>query len=874
MMKSVVLVTGLLLLNWAAGAQPGPAVISTPPNLPAGFAGASYSETLIGEPTSPTWSLIAGALPAGLSLAPSGAISGVPTTAGTSMFAVSFVGSMLPSSQTFTLTILAGAPRLAITPATLPSGSPSAYYKQNLAVCGGVPPYTWSLTSGALPGGMSLLTPTLTGAIPTATIWIEGFPTAAAVTSTFTVKVTDSTSATASQTFTLAVTPLTVTTSSTLPPGAVGAPYSQTLAATGGAPPYSWSLTLGALPPGFALSPAGMISGLPTTAGGAAFMATVTDANLATASQTFTLSIAPFTITTSYFLPAGVVGVPYSQTLSVNGGSPPYAWSVSSGSLPAGLTLSNGGLLSGVPSTSGTSTFSVVVTDARAFTASQSFSLIINLAPLAITTVRSLPSGLAGNAYSQTLAATGGVPPYQWQIGSGALPPLLSLSSAGVIAGVPTTPGVWTFSIGVTDAALHTASQAFSLTITLGPLAIGTPATLPAGVVGASYSQTLAATGGLPPYTWQVQSGVWPPGLIFSSGGALSGTPSQAGSFSFTVQVTDANASSASRLLSLLVSAPGCASSLNYSGQTFSAAGGSGTVTVTAPSGCQWTASSQLSWIAITAGASGTGNGAVAFQVAANSGAARSGVISLAGIPFTVEESAASLAGLSTIGSIAQVASGGGWKSTITLINTGNATEDAVVSFFDDNGNPLALPVNYPQAPLAAPALASVIDRTVDPGAELLIETAGPLDQPTQAGWALVQANGSLTGYSLFRWGTAPHQQEAVAALESRTPGSFLLSFDQTGGYVLGIAVANAFSPAANVTATLYDDAGVPIGGTTLPLPAMGHTAFMLTDKFPAADGKRGTLLLTPPAGSQMISTIAFRANNEGSLATVLPLTK
>ena len=136
-----------------------------------------------------------------------------------------------------------------------------------------------------------------------------------------------------------------------------------------------------------------------------------------------------------------------------------------------------------------------------------------------------------------------------------------------------------------------------------------------------------------------------------------------------------------------------------------------------------------------------------------------------------------------------------------------------------------------------------------------------------------MQASGSLTGYSLFRWGTAPHQQEAVAALENRTPGAFLLSFDQTGGYVLGIAVANTSSSAANVTATLYDDTGATIGGTTLPLPAMGHTAFMLTVKFAAATDKRGTLILTPPAGVQ-ISTIAFRANLQGSLATVLPLTK
>ncbi|MGD0497335.1 MAG: putative Ig domain-containing protein, partial [Bryobacteraceae bacterium] len=431
-------------------------------------------------------------------------------------------------------------------------------------------------------------------------------------------------------------------------------------------------------------------------------------------------------ISTASQMAQSTVGVAYSQTLTANGGTPPYAWSVTSGTLPAGLTLSTGGVISGTPTTYGTSTFGISVTDAGGFTASQSFSLTVNPAPLVISTAAPLPSGVAGTAYSQALAAAGGVPPYRWLVSSGTLPPLLTLSADGVITGVPATPGVSVFTISVTDAASHTASQAFALTITLGPLAITTAATLPAGVVGASYSQTLAATGGIPPYAWQVKSGAWPPGLIFSSGGALTGAPSQVGSFGFTVQVTDSSAASASRVFSLLVSAPGCASSLNYSGQAFSAAGGSGTVTVAAPAGCQWTASSQLSWVAITAGASGTGNGAVAFQVAANSGAARSGAIAIAGFPFTVEQSAASLAGLSTIGSIAQATSGGGWKSTLTLINTGSTTEDALVSFFDDYGNPLALPVNYPQAPLAAPALASVIDRTVDPGAELLIETAGP----------------------------------------------------------------------------------------------------------------------------------------------------
>ncbi len=158
-------------------------------------------------------------------------------------------------------------------------------------------------------------------------------------------------------------------------------------------------------------------------------------------------------------------------------------------------------------------------------------------------------------------------------------------------------------------------------------------------------------------------------------------------------------------------------------------------------------------------------------------------------------------------------------------------------------------------------------------GAELLIETVGPDDQPALGGWALVQASGSLTGYSLFRWGAPPKQQEATAQLETRSPSAFLLSFDQTGGYVLGVAVANASSTAANILAELVDDSGGLLAATTIPLPAMGHTAFMLSDKFPAAAGERGTLVLAVPTGGQL-STLAFRANSLGSLASVLPLTK
>src|ERR1035438_4312670 len=134
MMKSVLLAAGLAILTWAGYAQQT-FPIGDPPILPAGFVGASYSqETAISGGTPPySWSVYAGALPDGLALSSAGVISGVPTAAGTSMFSIgaSEMSGVDHFFETFTLTIMAGPPRLVVTPATLPSGSAGGSYQQN-----------------------------------------------------------------------------------------------------------------------------------------------------------------------------------------------------------------------------------------------------------------------------------------------------------------------------------------------------------------------------------------------------------------------------------------------------------------------------------------------------------------------------------------------------------------------------------------------------------------------------------------------------------------------------------------------------------------------------------------------------------------------
>ena len=187
------------------------------------------------------------------------------------------------------------------------------------------------------------------------------------------------------------------------------------------------------------------------------------------ASEILTLANDPPPSITTTSLPSGTQSTAYSATLTATSGTTPYTWSLASGTLPSGLTLASAtGVISGTPTATGTSNFTVTVTDATSLTASQALSISVN-APassnLSITTT-SLPSGTRNKAYSATLAATGGTTPYIWSIASGALPSGLTLSSAtGVISGTPTASGTSNFTVTVTDATSVTASQALSITV-------------------------------------------------------------------------------------------------------------------------------------------------------------------------------------------------------------------------------------------------------------------------------------------------------------------------------------------------------------------------------------------------------------------------
>ncbi len=446
--------------KFTVAVDPALAITSSSP-LPTGTVNVSYSQTLTatGGSGQYTWSVSAGALPAGLTLnAGTGAITGQPTTAGAPSFTILVTDTnQATATKPFSMTVNLA---LVITTASpLPTGTIGVAYAKTLAATGGSGQYTWSVSAGALPAGLTLNA--ATGAI-------SGQPTTAGSPS-FTIEVTDSNQAATTKPFTVTVNPaLAITTSSPLPTGTVGVNYSQTLAATGGSGQYTWSVSAGSLPAGLTLNAAtGAITGQPTAAGAPGFTIQVTDSNQVTATKPFSLTINPaLAITTSSPLPAGTIGVNYSQTLMATGGSGQYTWSVTVGALPGGLTLnSSSGLISGQPNAAGAPSFTIQVNDTNQVITTKVFSVTIDPA-IVITTASPLPPGEVGVNYTETLGATGGSGQYTWSVSSGALPAGLTLTAAtGIISGTPTTAATSNFTILATDTNQATASQSFGLTV-------------------------------------------------------------------------------------------------------------------------------------------------------------------------------------------------------------------------------------------------------------------------------------------------------------------------------------------------------------------------------------------------------------------------
>ena len=356
--------------------------------------------------------------------------------------------SVSDTTKTATLSITV-TPSPSVTTTSLANGTVGTAYSVTLQEGGGVAPFTWSITGGTLPAGLSLNAST--GAI-------TGNPTTAG-TFNITVKVADSGSPQLSSTKQLSIiiaAPVLTVTTASLPAGDVSLAYSSTLTFSGGISPVTWSVTVGALPGGLTLNAStGQFSGTPTAAGAFNFTVQASDSTNPVQQATKALSItinAQLAVSTSS-LPNGTQGAAYNATLQSTGGTAPVNWSLFSGTLPPGLSLNaSTGIISGTPSGSaGTSNFTVQTTDSLNQTATKALSILINPAPLAIQT-SSLANGTVAAAYSASVVATGGTAPYTFSITVGALPAGLSINSnTGAITGTPSATGTSNFTVHVVD---------------------------------------------------------------------------------------------------------------------------------------------------------------------------------------------------------------------------------------------------------------------------------------------------------------------------------------------------------------------------------------------------------------------------------------
>ena len=531
--------------------SPGPFVMTTT-SLPGGKVGAPYDGTIDVSGGVPPYSFsipIAEQVAAGIYLeVSSGALYGTPTTAGTYPLDVTVADhSNTPQivQRQFNVTVIPG---LSLpTNYVLATGTPGQAYSAQVTVLTGTPPFSFALVSGALPPGLQLNSST--GAIAGTPTHVGSY--------NFQIKVTDANALTGTANLTIPINGVTLSLAPTSVPAApVGVAYTPvTFTASGGIAPYAWSLVSGqgTPPPGMTFS-SGVLSGTPTTGGAFSFQIVATDQ----VGSTGYLSISMIAVDIQPpTLPAGTVGMPYQQYFSPVGypGALPVA--LASGTLPPGLSIVSNGFsaLQGTPSTAGTFSFTVVMTNPGQFTVSRAYTVTIAPStglPLSITPL-TLPSGMVGQPYSQSLGALNGTPPLTFTKTSGSLPPGLTLNASGLVSGTPTGGGSYGFDVSVVDSQGKTGTANISILINT-PAPTVQPTTIPNGAVGQDYSVTFSASGGTPPYRYNL-SLAFISGLVLDSNtGVFSGKPSVSGTFTIRIDVQDNAGAVGSRTYTFTVS--------------------------------------------------------------------------------------------------------------------------------------------------------------------------------------------------------------------------------------------------------------------------------------------------------------------------------
>jgi hypothetical protein len=204
-------------------------------------------------------------------------------------------------------------------------------------------------------------------------------------------------------------------------------------------------------------------------------------------------------------------------------------------------------------------------------------------------------------------------------------------------------------------------------------------------------------------------------------------------------------------------------------------------------------------------------------------------------------------------GYVSQIASGGGWKTTLTLFNPSSGQGQVSVLFCADDGSPLSLPLVVTQGGARQAGTSSEVGRTIQLLAVLVIESEAPAGSSVLTGWAEVISPTRVTGSAIFsQQGQDGRSVEAIVPLDYSALPSVVVAFDNRAGAATGVALVNPTDSQVNLIVRSRNENGIELDQSRLMLPPRGHTAFVIGERVPSIAGQQGTIEFLSPIAAQL----------------------
>jgi|GEM_PF-2178588 len=517
-------------------------------------------------------------------------------------------------------------------------------------------------------------------------------------------------------------------------------------------------------------------------------------------------------------------------------------------------------------------TQAVTVTQLSATSNSLTFTITASKVTITSIAPNSVVAGISGVAIMIT--GTGFTSDATVVFGGTTLAPI-SVTATQILVSVPAAliASLGTPSVYVTQPSGGSNAVTFIIGESPGaPLAIATSTVMPVGKVGVAYSGALIGTGGAPPYSWVLVNSALPAGLTLAADGAITGTPTTSQYTLFTAKVTDSASATATANFLLFISAAVPAATIT-TGATLppGTEGASYSLAFTATGGTPpyvWSVPASGLPAGLTLSAAGlisgtpTAQGSTTFTVQITDAAQ---VVSSKAFTLVINAPVVTQSSV-----FPHFTVGGGWKTSLYLVNAAVSDARIDLKFWSDGGTPLTLGLTTTLSGAVNTQSTAELTETIPHGATLLIESDGQGAAVSTSGWAQLNSIGAVEGYGVFHYdATTGAQSAATIPLESAFSSSFTLPYDGVNGMATGVGLANLAATQQNsITVLITNENGLSIANGTISLPANGHVSFLLSDRFPVTLANRGTVTFSS-ASSANFTGLGLRVYPTGGLTSL-----